>query len=145
LTNNAFSYDLARAVQNGSLGDFNFRPTWLPDPIPNVGNNIGGNLFSDRYGSPTNNFQLPEYGGRGGGTSNLQASNDQNIIPAAYRTTDSFSPYPGDMNLTPSQEGMLKNIYGRADADTWQDFQQDYGTTPPTYDFGQSPSGTIVH
>jgi hypothetical protein len=84
LTNNAFSYDLARAVQNGSLGDFNFRPTWLPDPIPNVGNNI-------------------------------------------------------------AQEGMLKNIYGRADADTWQDFQQDYGTTPPTYDFGQSPSGTIVH
>jgi hypothetical protein len=80
---NANAQSLATALQNGTLSSYgnvgnavNFQSgaTAANNGFTNGGANIGGNYFSDRFGSPTSNFQAPVYGGSAGGTGTIQNS-----------------------------------------------------------------------
>jgi hypothetical protein len=69
-TPNASAQRFATAIENGTLPQYgdtgnavNFQsgPTAARNGFTQGGQNIGGNWFSDRFGSPTNNFSPPVY------------------------------------------------------------------------------------
>lgn len=81
---NSTAQTFADAITNGTLPNMgstgnavNFQSggTAARNGFTNGGANIGGNWFSDRFGSPTSNFQAPAYGGAGSTIANGEPDN----------------------------------------------------------------------
>src|SRR4029077_8959789 len=94
----------AAAIENGTLPQYgdvgnavNFQSgqTAYRNGLAPNGANIGGNWFSDRFGSPTSNFQAPSYGAStdttAGGlypSSNTAADTSQDLSQDQPASTD---------------------------------------------------------
>jgi Cell Wall Hydrolase len=109
-TPNSTAQTFADAIQNGTLPtmgstgnavNFQSGATAARNGFTNGGANIGGNWFSDRFGSPTSNFQAPQYGGAGSAIAN---GNPDTASGANPGTTDplgsSVTQNPGGTSPT---------------------------------------------
>lgn len=134
----------AAAVQNGTLNQYGstgnalyFLTSGHNTTIGGGSNTIGGNDFSDQWGSPSASFQAPSYGGVGGtqvggGTYYSQPPGYGTNFTAPGSTPDTFgqSVTPGSREQTTIPPGSY--VQGSPDGTTQQGAPYEQGTDPVT-------------
>lgn len=111
-TPNASAQALAQAIENGTLQNYGNTGNALyfqqAGSDTTLGSrsagvvNIGGNNFSDAWGSPTSSFQAPQYGGSGANFTPPAGTPDTFVTSVTPGSQSEYPLNPGDYSSDPN-------------------------------------------
>lgn len=156
-TPNATAQQFAQAIEDGTLPQYgrvgnavNFQTAGSDTPLGRNPQtvNIGGNNFSDRFGTPTSSFVPPEYGGTNVAVNQDNGIATENVGDFGFQDPTSGTPLNASMGVT-SDTQVAANIGSDATADSGQgDILSDPNTgqsVGPMFGGADSAAGLAFH